>query len=304
MTPNFTFGWLMIALLWCATPHAQITLTDDTGATLVLEKPARRIVSLAPHITESLFAVGAGEKIIATVSYSDYPAAAETIPRIGAYDRINRESLIALEPDLVVAWVSGNGLAVIEHLRKLGLPVYATEPRRLDDIPDTLRALARLAGTDKNGNRAATDFETRLSALRRNDARENPVTVFYQVWNKPLLTLNGDHLISDVIALCGGTNIFGNAAPLVPSVNVESVLRANPGVIIASGMGEERPEWVDAWRRWPSLAAVRDDQLYFIPPSLLQRHSTRILDGAERMCRYLDRARHTDATGRSNEHDD
>ena len=122
MTPNFTFGWLMIALLWCATPHAQITLTDDTGAILVLEKPARRIVSLAPHITESLFAVGAGEKIIATVSYSDYPAAAETIPRIGAYDRINRESLIALEPDLVVAWVSGNGLAVIEHLRKLGLP--------------------------------------------------------------------------------------------------------------------------------------------------------------------------------------
>lgn len=270
---------------------AEIRLTDVTGREVVLESPAQRIVSLAPHITETLFAAGAGDRIVATVKSSDYPEAAKAIPQIGGYDRINRESLMAARPDLVLAWESGNGSEVIEGLRALGVRVYVSEVRELDEISRSLRAFATLAGTVEVGHAAADTFDSRLAALRETYSHRVPVTVFYQVWNSPILTLNGDHLISDVIRLCGGQNAFADAIALVPKISVESVLLRNPDVIVASGMGEEHPEWVDDWRRFPSLRAVQKQQLYFIPPSLLQRHSTRILDGAEQLCRFLDEAR-------------
>ena len=290
--------WLLAALLFItllvqAGPAlTAIRVIDRQGQILTLDRPARRIVSLAPHITESLFAVGAGSAIIATVSHSDYPEAALAIPRVGSYDRINRESLVAMKPDLVIAWESGNGADLIDHLRALGLAVFVTEPRRLEDIAANLEAFAALAGRDAEGAAAARAFRARLERLRAAHRDSAPVTVFYQVWNQPLLTLNDAHLIADVIRLCGGTNIFGDAAPLVPVVNTETVLRADPEVVIASGMGEERPDWVDEWRRWPSLRAARNGHLYFIPPSLLQRHAPRILDGAESLCRLLEQARH------------
>ncbi len=274
-----------------ATEPVPIRLTDDLGHTLVLEGPATRIVSLAPNITESLFAVGAGDLIVATVNHSDYPEPALAIPRIGAFNKINRESVVAANPDLVIAWENGNGLEVIEHLRNLGLPVFVTEARSFEDIADNLRDLGVLTGRVAQGDVAADSFLQRLYRLQSEYSQADPVSVFYQVWNQPLLTVNDQHLIADVIRLCGGINIFAAAGPQLPVVNTETVLRADPQVIIASGMGEERPDWVDAWRRWPSLAAARDNQLYYIPPSLLQRHSTRILDGAELMCDYLQRAR-------------
>ena len=284
---------LFLALL-CGCTHseaADIRLTDDTGHEIRLERPARRIVSLAPHITETLFAAGAGDKVVATVSYSDYPEAAKALPEVGSYDRISLESLVATAPDLVLAWRSGNGDDVVRRLRQLGLTVYVSEPRRLVDIAATLRKYATLAGTSSTGEAAADAFERRLASLRQTYSHRAPVAVFYQVWNDPLLTLNGEHLISDVIRLCGGRNIFADARPLVPIANIESIVSADPEVIIASGMGEERPEWVDAWRRWPGLRAVKENHLYFIPPSLLQRHSPRILQGAERLCRFVATAR-------------
>lgn len=271
--------------------EGEIRLVDNLGNTLVLDKPARRIVSLAPNITESLFAVGAGQHIVATVNYSDYPAEALAIPRIGTYNKVNRESLVAMDPDLVIAWESGNGVELINHLKELGLPVYVTEARTFDGIATNLRDFAILTGRGTEGEKVAADFVERFRQLRARYAGGKPVSVFYQVWDQPLMTLNDDNLIADVIRLCGGINIFANAGPLMPVINTETVLRANPDVIIASGMGEERPDWVDAWRQWPSLTAAQNNQLYFIPPSLLQRHSTRILDGAALMCHYLDQAR-------------
>lgn len=276
-----------------ATDAGEIRLVDNLGDTLVLDKPARRIVSLAPNITESLFAVGAGEHIVATVSYSDYPEEALAIPRIGTFTKINRESLVAMNPDLVIAWDSGNGIDVINHLKSLGLPVYVTEARTFEDIADNLRDFGILSGHAAEGKAAADAFRKRYHQLRARYANAAPVSVFYQVWNQPLLTINDGHLIADVIRLCSGVNIFADAGPRMPVVNTETVLRADPDVIIASGMGEERPDWVDAWRQWPSLKAAQNGQLYFIPPSLLQRHSTRILDGAALMCQYLDQARQT-----------
>jgi iron complex transport system substrate-binding protein len=284
---------LLTVLLALPLGHAQaeIRLRDYSGNSVTLAQPARRIVSLAPHITESLFAIGAGDQIIATVSYSDFPAAAEAIPRIGSYNKVNAESLVAMAPDLVIAWASGNGMAIIDYLRSLGLTVFVSEPRELDGITASLREFAALSGRQQQGAEVADAFSRRLRQLQADYQHKAPVTVFYQVWNDPILSINDQHLIGAVIRLCGGVNVFADALSLVPKLNIESIMQADPQVIIASGMDEERPQWVDAWRQWPGLRAARLDHLYFIPPSLLQRHSTRILEGASQMCELLDRAR-------------
>jgi iron complex transport system substrate-binding protein len=117
------------------------------------------------------------------------------------------------------------------------------------------------------------------------------VEVFYQVWKQPMMTVNGKQIISDAIRLCGGRNVFAALPILAPTVTAEAVIAANPEVIVASGMGEARPEWLDDWRRWKTLAAVAGDNLYFIPPDLIQRHTPRILDGAEQLCLHLETAR-------------
>jgi iron complex transport system substrate-binding protein len=177
----------------------------------------------------------------------------------------------------------------VEQLRRLKVPVFVSEPRRLADIPATLHALGRLAGTD--GDAAARAFTTRLADLRARFGNASPVSVFYAIWNQPLMTVGGTHVISDAIALCGGRNIFTELAQPAAHVALEAVLRADPEVIVASGMDEARPEWLDDWRRWPRLRAVRRDNLVFVPPDLLQRHTPRILDGTEQLCNALERAR-------------
>ncbi len=285
----------MATLLAATEARAEgLRLVDDSDQVVTLPAPAARIVSLAPHITESLFAVGAGAAVVGTVSYSDYPAAAASIPIVGSYDRISAEQVLALAPDLVIAWHNGNSPATIEYLRSLGLRVYVTNPLQLAAIPATLRDFSRLTGSagesGKAGQTAADRFQRGLDSLAATFEDRAPVTVFYQVWDDPLLTINDHNMIADVIRLCGGVNIFRDAMPLHPVVSIEAVLRRDPQVIIASGMGEERPEWLNTWRDWPATAA-RNDHLHFIPPSLLQRHSIRILEGARQMCAHIDRVR-------------
>lgn len=271
--------------------HAEIRLTDDAGRDVVLPRPAQRIVSLAPHITELLFAAGAGGQVAGAVSYSDFPEEATAVPRVGGYASVDLEAVVALKPDLVIAWKSGNRNAHLDRLTALGIPVYVNEPRHLDDVARSLRAIGRLAGTDAAAEQAATRFAQRRDELRARYAERPRVRTFYQIWNQPLMTVNGEHLISDVIRLCGGDNVFAGLPQLAPNIGVEAVLAANPEVIVASGMGESRPEWLDQWKRWPALAANGAGNLYFIPPELVQRHTPRILDGAQRLCEQLEEAR-------------
>ena len=286
--------YCLIALLWVLlmpAGSAQITVRDGVDGTLVLEKPATRVVSLAPHLTEVVYAAGAGEQLVGAVSYSDYPEEARAIPRVGSYDSVSYETVLSLKPDLVLAWHEGNGEDVVTRLRSLGLNVYVSEPRALEDVAESLRVVGVLTGNEQAANAAASRFMQQLNALRETYSSREPVTVYYQIWNEPLLTLNGDHLISDVVRLCGGRNVFADAMPLVSRISVESVLRANPQVIIASGMDKARPEWLDDWREWSAMTAVKNDQLYFIPPDILQRHTPRIIDGATLMCEKLQQAR-------------
>ena len=274
-----------------AIAHAEISVTDDTGAVVRLAQPARRIVSLAPHITESLFAVGAGERIVATVDYSDYPEAAKKIARVGGYSRIDLEAVAAQKPDLVIAWESGNSKAHVGMLRALGLPVYVTQPNRIDDVASTLERFSQLAGTAETGRAVAARFRARLQGLRGRYAAKPKVRTFYQIWKQPLVTVGGPQIISDAIRLCGGENVFAELQTMAPTVAVEGVIAANPEAIVASGMGDSRPEWLDDWKRWTSITAVARDNLFFVPPELIQRHTPRLLDGTELLCAHLETAR-------------
>lgn len=270
---------------------AELRLTDDAGRSVVLAAPAQRIVSLAPHVTELLFAAGAGSKVVGATQYSDYPDAAKKIPRVGGYTSVDMEAVVALKPDLVIAWKSGNRNQQYDRLEKLGIPVFVNEPRSLDDVARAIETFGRIAATPREADEAARAFRARRDALAKQYATRPPVAVFYQIWNKPPMTINGQHLISDVMALCGGRNVFAGLPILAPTVTEEAVLAAAPEVIVASGMGESRPEWLDAWRRWSALPAVKGDNLYFIPPEILQRHTPRILDGAQKLCEQLEQAR-------------
>lgn len=271
--------------------QADISVKDDKGNLVTLKQPAKRIISLAPHITESLFAAGAGNKIIGAVSYSDYPEAAKKIPRVGGYPSADLEKIISLKPDLVIVWPSGNNLKQVDKLKTFGIKVFMSEPLHPQDIAKTIQRFGVLAGTTNVANKATSEFLNHYQSLKRRYSNKQKIKVFYQIWNKPIMTISGSHLISEIIELCGGENVFANIKILTPRISLESVLASKAEAIVSGGMGKVRPEWLDEWKAWPELPAVKKKQLYFIDPALMQRVGPRILLGADRLCELLDRAR-------------
>ncbi len=282
-------GLLLASLLVAA--RGEVQVNDDDGRRLTFPHPVKRVISLAPHITELLYAAGGGQAVVASVEYANYPEAAKALPRVGTYSAFDLERIASLKPDLLVVWGSGNPPGQVAQLRRLGIPIFISEPRQLGDVPSSLRRLGQLLGTEKAAEQAAGQFEQRLAALRQRYAGKREVSVFYEIWNQPLMTVGGDHIISAVINLCGGRNVFAGIGQPASAVGVESVLRANPEAIVASGMGEERPDWLDDWKRWKTLKAVERGHLFFVSPDLLQRHTPRILEGAEQLCTALDKVR-------------
>jgi iron complex transport system substrate-binding protein len=285
---------LQLAFIWLFTvalPSQAVTVQDFAGREVTLEQHAERIVALAPHIVENLFSAGAGDRLVGVVSYSNFPEEAKNIPEVGSYNAFSLEQVLALKPDLVVMWGSGNGMQTLSKLESLNIPVYISELRQLSDVPESIRRLSHLAGTENVGEAEARHIENELEALHHRYGKKRSLTVFYQIWNDPLQTVNGEHLISEVISLCGGHNIFGDARSLAPRISIESVLLRDPDAIVASGMGEARPEWLDQWRDYPSLTAVADDALLFVNPDHMQRPTARILQGAWRLCQLLDQIR-------------
>lgn len=270
---------------------AAVSVADDTGQRITLPQPARRIVSLAPHATELLFEAGAGARVVAATDYSDWPPAARALPRVGGYHALDLEKIAALKPDLVVAWASGNPPAQLDRLRALGVPVFRSEPRQLEDVARTLDRLGVLAGTTGVAQPAASRFRARIATLRQRHAGAPPVRVFYQIWSEPLMTLNGDHIISEVIALCGGVNVFAGQPAMVPTVTEEAVLRAAPELIISPSEPGVPGGALDRWRKWPGLPATARGQLQGVDGDLLNRAGPRLTAGAEVMCAALDHAR-------------
>lgn len=268
---------------------AAIAVVDDANHTVTLAKPARRIVTLAPHAAELVHAAGAGAFLAGVSDYSSFPPEVKRIPSVGGVAALDLERVVALKPDLVVVWSSGNSAAQISKLRSLGIPVFESEPRSFDAIASSLERLAQLAGTDATGRAAAASFRDRLQKIEATYRDRPRVTVFYQIWRTPLMTLNGAHLVSTAIALCGGQNIFAQLPQLAPVVSTEAVLKSNPEVIITSS--EARDDQFSGWRRFPSLAAVANDNLFQLDGELMNRASPRVLDGTEALCKLLDTAR-------------
>lgn len=282
---------LVLATITPLKASEQRCVIDDIQQTVCLDKPARRIIALSPGATELVYAAGAGEQLVAVVSFSDYPEAAKALPRIGGYDRFDMEAILAAKPDLIIAWKEGNPREQVMQLRSFGFPVYHGDQRNFEDIASTIKRLGVLAGTEKPANREADRFLARIRALRQQYAAAEPVSTFYQVWVNPLMTANAKHFIGHAISLCGGDNIFGDLQRLTPRISREAVLAADPEVIIAGGMGEDDPGWLEEWRAYTNLKAVRSDNLFFVPPSTLQRPSPRLLDGITLLCAHLDTAR-------------
>jgi iron complex transport system substrate-binding protein len=282
--------WIvMTALAAGVHAHAAVTVKDDDGNTVTLQKPAQRVISLAPHVTELLFAAGGGSHVVGVVAYSDFPEAAKQVPQVGSNRELDLERIIALKPDLFVVWRHGSSERQIEMVRKLGVPVYHSEPHKLEDIPASLLKLGQLMGTDAVARPAAADLSSQLASLRAKYANRAPVRSFYQVWDKPLYTLNGEHIVSDALRLCGGENVFARLPVTAPVVSVEGVLQENPEAIFATA--EKNYGGVGMWKPYGSLAAVRNDNLFTIDGNLLNRSGPRMIAGAAMLCEKLELAR-------------
>jgi iron complex transport system substrate-binding protein len=283
-------GAALLAAALAAHSVSAVQLKDDRGAIVELRERPARIIALSPHLVEIVFAAGAGAQLAAVVRYSDYPQAATRLPQVGDASRVDLERVIALKPDLILGWHSGNPAGDLQRLERLGFPLFVTEPRRLPDIARLLRTVGALAGTEAAADAAASAFERDLESLRTRYSTREPVRVFYEIWHRPLLTVNGSHLISDVVVLCGGRNVFADAPVLTPSVSVEAVLAARPQVVLGGSSATRPEELASEWRRAP-VAALRDLPVRYVAPDLIQRQTPRIAQGARAVCGYLEEVR-------------
>lgn len=293
--PAFAVVALLMLLLAglgpVAAAQAGVTVTDDTGATLTLAAAPRRIVSLAPGATEMLFAAGAGERIVATVLGADEPAAAKALPRIGDSNTMNYERLVALKPDVVVVWEDLTNRLVVDSLRKLKLPVYFIRAKGLAEIPQSVRRLGVLAGTQAAAEAAAAQMERRIATLARRKVQGEPLRVFYMIWDEPLYTVGGRHVISDAIARCGGRNIFDDIAFPAPIVELEAVVKRDPDVMLLSAPPITARDWRERWGRFTTIRAVQTRQILSFSDTRLDRMGPTAIEAVEGLCQQLDAAR-------------
>ncbi len=261
---------------------------DDAGVRIALSHPAKRIISLAPDLTELLFAAGAGKQIVGVIKGSDYPTEANTIPIVASFNQLDLERIATLHPDLIVVWADSH---LVEQLKKLDSPVYVSQQRKLTDIPHTLQRLGCLAGTSRVANSAAKQFFLHYHQLQKKYSTQKKLPVFYQVWPQPLMTITKASWINEVITLCGGKNIFADLIGVAPEVSVEAVIRQNPAVIIGS---KSQYTWQRQWDKWPELFAVKKKAVYAIDADLIARAGPRVLEGAEEMCYCIAQSRNTE----------
>ncbi len=281
-------------LVWTVSANVivadELTLLQADGSVFHFEGNASRIITLSPHLTEIVYAAGAGDRLIATVEYSNYPEPANDVPRIGDAFRIDIERIIALRPDLVIAWDSGNPRAAVTQLRTLGLAVWSVEIDEPDEIADVLDSLGQLTGQAEPARSASREIRQRLTALAGQYEGVESLPYFYQIGTRPLFTINGNHLISKGLERCGGRNIFSHEPGLAFQVSYESVIVADPDALFAPWQ-ENTPNPLDAWQDWPSMKAVNQQALFLLPADSVSRATPRFLDSLELACKLLHQLR-------------
>jgi iron complex transport system substrate-binding protein len=276
----------VIVAIASANAAADVRARDDAGNDVILARPAMRIVTLAPHAAELVFAAGAGARLVGTVRRSDHPPQARAVPVIGDVHALDLERIVALRPDLVVTWPYTTP-AQVATLRRRGIAVFTTDPPTIDGIASDIERLGVLAGTSDPARGAAAAFRARFARVARATASATPVRVFYQVWDSPLFTIGGGHLISQGIRACGGQNVFESIRVPAPQVSVEAVVAARPEVIVAGADGAVRPAFLDDWRRWRDVPAVRAGRLHVVDADRLHRPGPRFVEGLEALCEAI-----------------
>ena len=281
---------LLCSLATTAVADAEIELSQATGETLTLPEPARRIITLAPNLAELIFAAGAGEQLKAVVEYSNFPAEVAKLPRVGDAFRIDLERIIQLDPDLVIAWHSGNPQTALQKLQQLGITVWQLEITRPEQIADAVESMSRAAGTESTGVARARQLREQLAGLQRKNANKTPLNYFYQIAARPLYTINDQHIISRSLAVCAGHNVFSELAALAPQISRESVIIANPQVMIAPETPGDPPALL-TWQDWPQLQAVKNGHMLYLPADEISQATPRLLDSIELACKLLDEVR-------------
>ena len=267
-----------------------IQVMDGDGYPVVLKQPAQRIITLSPHTTELVYAIGAGNQIIATTRFSDYPVEAQNLPTVGDVQQLDVEKIISHHPDLIVLWPSGSASRQVDELVKTGIPIYRTHPRKLADIPMDMEKLGQLTGHKKEGEENARQWRNQLEQIRHQYSANKKIKVFYQVYDQPLYTIGGTQIIDEAIIVCGGENIFNDIRALAPILSVETVLARNPDAIISTGgMGGENG--LGLWKRFPMLNATKTDSLYFLESDLISRPGPRMVQGIQLLCKNIEDAR-------------
>lgn len=280
---------LMIGLLLEAQAD-QACVQDDTNQTVCVQQ-AQRVLVLAPHLTEIVDFVGGLKQVVAVDGSSNYPVAVNTLPKMGNPWMLGAEAILARKPDLVLVWQSGISMDAVAQLRKAGVAVFVSEPKTIAQVASTMHRLASLLGTAESTQPKVEEWLKAFDALRAQYAKAQPVSVFYQVWSQPLMTLGGQHVVSEVIALCGGRNVFADLPSLAAQVSVEGVLKRNPSVVLASGTAQDNKALVKQWSAWPGLAAVQGSGIHTIPSDILVRNGPRLIDASKRVCAHIDDAR-------------
>jgi iron complex transport system substrate-binding protein len=295
--------WVVSCQLLSTTALAATTVIDDIGQRVTLPNLPQRIISLAPSATEMLFAAGAGNHLIATVEFSDEPAAAKRVPRIGDVTAVDMERLVALHPDLVVAWPGGGNPAQIEKIAQLGIPIYRQQVNRLADLPGSLRRLGALTSDESTAGQAARALSAELARITREYGGGRraaaPPTVLLEVWNRPIYTVGGGHLMSDALTFCGVRNVFGDLTELGPVISTEAVIARNPDIIVASAPPGEGASWLAEWKRFGSLNAVRTGRLVAFEDQRLNRLGPSVVLATEALCKALLAARGAGGAGRT-----
>ena len=276
--------WLLFVTI--TTQATSINVNDYANRSVTLQQTAERVIALSPHIVENMFSIGAGSLLVGVVDHSDFPNQAKQITRIGGASSFSLEKILSLSPDLVIVWASAAKNSIVEKLTSLSIPVYVDNPRTLVDIARSIRDFGLLTGQVEKSTTVANNYLLEVQSLRNQYQRVDDITVLYEVWNNPLQTINRKHIISDIITLCGGKNVFGDTLSLAPKVNIEAVINRNPDIIVSSNTSNQQ-QWLDYWLAWPVLRAVRHRRLYVIDPDLIQRHTVRILTGTKILCDYI-----------------
>ncbi|MFY8274167.1 cobalamin-binding protein [Pseudoalteromonas sp. SSDWG2] len=265
-----------------------LLLLSFVGVTATASQPEQRIIALSPHLVENLYAIGAGDDIVATVDYANHPEQAQQIMRIGGHQGIQLEKVLALKPTLVVAWQGGNKAADIEALQRLGIPLYVSKIESLEDISAELRALGHLTHRQSDAEHLAAQFDARLARLQQqyDKAAAMRPKVFYQLWPTPMMTVSNNTLIGKVITLCGGDNVFADNVTDYPQISLEHVVLTEPDVIIVTSAQQAQQASHD-WQQWQSIPAVKYGAIHAIDADVLHRYSTRILNGVQSLCEVI-----------------